>query len=155
MRRPFKRRRLARWGGLAATFLLALLYVANLPFYSGSSLGPFFSWRMEHGRLAVERHSADRRESFYVAINSEGMRFAPEWRTYSWSDWRVNIPLWMPLALTIAVSARAWVLWARRPRDPSRCPACRYPRQGLAPHAPCPECGGPPPSLTRPVPGSG
>jgi hypothetical protein len=145
MRRSVKRRRLARWGGLFATVVLALVYLANLPLYAGSSLGPFISWRMEHGRLALERHAAQNPEAFYVAINSEGMRFAPECRVFSWRDWRVNVPLWLPLLLAVAVTSRAWTRWIRRPRDPSRCPACRYPRAGLAFTIPCPECGNPPP----------
>jgi hypothetical protein len=136
--------RIARWGGPISALLLLLLFLANVPFYSGSSIGSHFSWRMEHGRIALHASSSPVHESFYIALNSEGVHFTPEWRADSLTDWRINIPLWMPLLLTVVISAAAWRRWLRRrPRPSDRCPTCRYPRAGLAPTAPCPECGEP------------
>lgn len=49
----------------------------------------------------------------------------------------VSFPLWIPAA---AFGAAAW--WLAGPRRRSGCcPACGYPRQGLATAVPCPECG--------------
>ena len=143
--------RVARWGATLAALLLLLLYVANLPFYAGSSIGPRFTWRMEHGRLALEASTAPRRESFYIAPNSEGLHFVPEWRVNSLSDWRINIPLWIPLIALIAIAIAAWRITLRR-RAAGRCRKCRYPRAGLAPGAPCPECGTPATDDAHPVP---
>lgn len=101
----------SRWAAAAATTLLAALFVLNLPFYSGSALGPQFSWRMEHGRLTLKRSPVTANETFYVANNTEGLRFGFEGTYWSAGDWRVTIPLWAPLLL-----AAVWMAWAWRPR---------------------------------------
>jgi hypothetical protein len=59
-------------------------------------------------------------------------------------------PLWPGFALnTIFYAAIAWGLWQipgairrRSRRRAGRCVRCGYDRTGLAPEAPCPECGG-------------
>lgn len=130
------RRRWARWISAGVTILLLMLYALNMPFYSGAGITARLHWRMEHGRLTVERTVAHR-ESFYIAINSEGLRFRPRWRYGSWDAWSVTIPLWAPLGL--AAGWCAWVWWPRR--LPHACRACGYSRAGLAQGAPCPECG--------------
>ena len=97
----FKQRgMLVRWGSSALSALLVLLYVANVPFYSGSRIGATGMWRMEHGRLKVERTAGGSTETFYMAANSEGLRFWPEGRWVSMSEWMVNVPVWMPLGVT-------------------------------------------------------
>lgn len=134
---PTARRRspLLRWAGLILTLLILAVYAANLPFYSGSSLGPNWRWRMEHGRFLVARSSVESRESFYIAPNSEGLRFRPDWR-FTAGDWRVNIPLWIPFLLVAGATAAAW-----RPRRRAGCPRCGYDMTGLPAAAVCPECG--------------
>jgi hypothetical protein len=133
------RRSLLRWLLTAATAVLLLLYALSLPFYSGSSLGPSTSWRFEHGRLKLKRHTFPAHESFYVDVNSEGLHFAPEFRFNALNDWFINLPLWIPLALT---SPLATFLWIRR-HPKGHCRRCGYPLRGLAPQSPCPECGKP------------
>ncbi|MHC4956593.1 MAG: hypothetical protein ACYTGZ_22365, partial [Planctomycetota bacterium] len=92
-----------RWVFMVATGLLLLLYIANLPFYSGAHVGDDYSWRMEHGRLSINRNAQrsprsdsprSARESFYIALNSEGLRWSWEWRSYSEAHWKIAIPLW-------------------------------------------------------------
>lgn len=64
--------------------------------------------------------------------------------TYSGGrDWWVWVPLWMPLAGSLAITAAAWILGNRAARHARSglCPACGYNRAGLAPDAKCPECG--------------
>jgi len=54
------------------------------------------------------------------------------------------IPLWIPLTLVLIPIYFAWRLdaRARRRAGKNRCPTCNYyDRTGLAPSAPCPECG--------------
>lgn len=77
--------------GGVTTLLLLLL---DLAFYSGASLGSHVHWRLEHGRLTVKATSIAFRESFYVAINSEELRWRPEGQFSSWQDWTITIPLW-------------------------------------------------------------
>jgi hypothetical protein len=103
-------RRLARWLAAAVLALLALIYVANVPLYSGASVGEQFAWRMEHGRLTLKRSPVTAHETFYVEFNTEGLRFAFDGDWEGAGDWCVTIPLWGPLLL-----AGGWVAWAWRP----------------------------------------
>jgi len=82
--------------GAVACLLLILL---NIPFYSGASIGSHFHWRLEHGRMTLRATSASHHENFYVAINSETLRWFPEGRLSRWNDWEVAIPLWIPSVL--------------------------------------------------------
>lgn len=54
-----------------------------------------------------------------------------------------QVPLWIPLAALVPINLALWLAAtrARSRRNQSECPACGYPRQGLAPDAACPECG--------------
>jgi len=106
------RKRIARWAAAAVTAALLLLFAANVPFYSGSALGPELSWRMEHGRLTLRRSPVTASETFYVANNTEGLRFAFDGDFWQAGDWRMTVPLWAPLAL-----AACWLAWAWRPRN--------------------------------------
>lgn len=128
-------RRVARWLGTAAALAVLVLYVANLPFYAGGGLGPRMGWRMEHGRVLVQREAAPRRRSFWIDGNTEGLRFAPEWGVSSPGVWRVNIPLWVPLAGALAIAAWGW---RGRRKRPGTCERCGYELGGLSR---CPECG--------------
>lgn len=82
--------------GALACILLTLL---NVPFYSGASIGSHFHWRMEHGRITLRASSVSFHENFYVAINSEPLRWFPEGRYSRWNDWDVAVPLWIPSVL--------------------------------------------------------
>ncbi|MDX2017552.1 MAG: hypothetical protein SFY95_07935 [Planctomycetota bacterium] len=53
-------------------------------------------------------------------------------------DRRLYIPWWLITgALLVAPTRGLWILL----KHPRGCPDCGYSRQGLAPDAPCPECG--------------
>lgn len=68
------------------------------------------------------------------------------WFRVTWEPGRkaISVPLWCPLVIAAGVSAAAWRsdLAARRRARAGCCAACGYNRTGLAPQAPCPECGG-------------
>lgn len=145
------RLRRTRWVAILILLTLVLLYAANVPFYSGSTLGGSLSWRMEHGRLTIDRRPQRNRETFYIAPNSEGLRWSPAWRWHGGWSWMVRIPLWMPLGLSILWSVLAWS--RPRPRDPEpKCSQCGYPLRGLPDGAPCPECATPKPAAATPSP---
>jgi hypothetical protein len=91
---------------------------------------------MEHGRLKIKVSSVSHTENFYIAPNSEGLRFSPEWHFYGWGDWDINVPLWAPLLLCLVWAADAW----RGERMPGAC-RCGYQLEGLAAQGRCPECG--------------
>ncbi|HMN41800.1 MAG TPA: hypothetical protein PKE29_13220 [Phycisphaerales bacterium] len=57
--------------------------------------------------------------------------------------WYLELPLWIPFAGAAAIAALAWRthLRPRSPAELAACPACGYDLRGLAPSAPCPECG--------------
>lgn len=137
------RRRWLAWGLTLLAGVIMLVYAANMPFYSGSRIGAVGAWRLEHGRLTVYRLPFASTESFYIAINNEGLRFLPDWRLAAWRDWSVAVPLWLPFVATLALAAREWRLPARRRPRPGACAACGYSLAGLEAPAACPECGAP------------
>lgn len=71
---------------------------------------------------------------------------------FSWAfgaaGFQVMIPLWFPALLSLFATALAWRADAKhtcRARL-GHCTECGYDRAGLAPVAPCPECGNAPKS---------
>lgn len=133
--------RIAAWLAALATQSIAILYIANIPFYAGSTIGSRLSWRMEHGRFRLECKPPPRNpESFYIANNSEGLRFAPDWHIYSAGDWFFKVPLWVPLGASVLATVVLFAMTRRRCR-PGACGNCGYDLTGLAAGTKCPECG--------------
>ncbi len=91
----------------AVTIFFALLFAANLPFYAGSSTNGM-RWRMEHGRITVQCSPGMRAKGFWVNLNSEALRWRPEWRVYDARSWTVVIPLWWPLVASAALTMATW-----------------------------------------------
>jgi len=133
-------KRICAWLLAATSVLLAVLYFLNVPFYSGSSLGSHFAWRMEHGRMGVRVAPFSLHEQFYIAPNSEGLKFLPESHWWAWNDWNFHLPLWMPLGASVLGSAGLFYV-TRRGRRAGVCGKCGYDLRGLAAGAKCPECG--------------
>ena len=132
-------RKFSRIGSICVLIALMLLQVLSLPLYAGSSIGPSFSWRLEHGRLSIARHVATNLESFYVAPNSEGLKWKPRWESRGAGDWRLVVPLWVMFGATAGWAAWAW---RREKRDQGRYPNCGYDNRVLTQRV-CPECGKP------------
>lgn len=81
--------------------LCALAMLLSLPLYSGCS-GRHLQCRVEHGRIGLGyREFEGNPESFYVALNREGLRFWPEVSTAG--GLHVQIPLWLPLLLCVVI----------------------------------------------------
>ncbi|MEK6702911.1 MAG: hypothetical protein AABZ53_11650 [Planctomycetota bacterium] len=111
MRGDSKKRRACGRGVVWACATMGLvclaLHVVCLPYYAGSSVGGFLRWRLEHGRLTVKQSQVESHEAFYVANNTEGLRWAPAGRFFDWKEWSVTVPLWMgwgPSLAAVAVS---------------------------------------------------
>lgn len=56
----------------------------------------------------------------------------------------VVLPLWIPMTVTAVGGVWGFRAHARRSAGGTLCPRCGYPRAGLAPGAPCPECSASP-----------
>lgn len=130
------RRRIARWLWVGVLLALLALQVLSLPFYAGSSLGSRLAWRLEHGRMTVTCNPPQNGERFYVAINSEGLRWRWDARFSGVDQWMVCVPLWVPILA--AAGCAAWTWRGRAKRTEGSCASCGYPRAGPAT---CPECG--------------
>lgn len=99
-----------RWVATALTAGLLLLFVLNLPYYAGASTEGF-RWRMEHGRLELQRSEVVSSKGFWVDGNTEGLRWSARARIHGVDDWRLIVPLWIPL-----LAAGAWCVSTWRPR---------------------------------------
>ncbi len=108
------RRGRTRWVAAVALAAVAVVSVANLLFYAGASFDGW-SWRMEHGRVTIQRNPYVRPKPFWVDVNSGGLRWSAEWRAGA-DRWTLTIPLWIPLGLCLAWCA---VSWRRRATVPA------------------------------------
>lgn len=154
------RGRTVRYGSASLALVLLLLMVLSLPYYAGStihaSLGAGdamatgawrLSWRLEHARLTITCRpdfvpGVQLHEPFWIAHNSEGLRWMPAGRFARAGDWHVTVPLWMVFVLCAGASVFAWRSWRRAMRrDATHCHACGYSRSGLPDGGFCPECG--------------
>lgn len=99
-----------RWVATILTAGLLVLLVLNLPFYAGASTQGF-RWRMEHGRLELQRSDVVSPKSFWVDGNTEGLRWGARVRVQGADSWRVVLPLWIPL-----LASGAWCAWTWRRR---------------------------------------
>ncbi len=61
------------------------------------------------------------------------------------NGWCLRVPLWFVTMIITCPTIFAWWLdfLAHRREKMNSCPSCSYPRAGLAPSSPCPECGAP------------
>lgn len=149
-------RKTAKWGGLAATFLLCTIWLGS----GWWSLRWITQWG---GILGVARGSisigwvgeSPIANYFQPCLLIQSPRSPPSYYTPGiglW-DWDVTLgergvygisfPAWFPLLLTGTFTALAWRadLLARRRALVGKCIACGYSLDGLPPNTPCPECG--------------
>ncbi|MFT7463515.1 MAG: hypothetical protein ACI9EF_001859 [Pseudohongiellaceae bacterium] len=109
-RRPHR----AGKAGAYCTLGIVCVLLLNTVVYAGASLGNF-RWRLEHGRLLLQvaQNIGLSPEAFFVAPNSEPLRFTINGDWSGMSSWWIALPLWVPF-----VFAAGW--WIRSRRVPSQ-----------------------------------
>lgn len=98
---------------LVARFMVVVFVVLlalNIPLYAGGSIDGF-RLRMEHGRILAQRSDAISAKAPWIDVNTEGLRWRPGYTIHSPDDWRVLVPLWIPLGVAMA---EAWWLGRKR-----------------------------------------
>jgi len=135
-----------KWGGVALTVGLAVLWRMSLTTqysYSGKkdpSVGVasgciWLNWF--HGIYRDQMATGWR--TFPSQVTTQWLGNSP----FSRDNTRVVIPIWVLMLLASSATYGAWRLetLARRRARAGKCSTCSYPRTGLAPSSPCPECG--------------
>jgi ssDNA-binding Zn-finger/Zn-ribbon topoisomerase 1 len=143
MRPHPKIRKTIKWGGVAVTVLLVVVWIG-----SGWCEVGFHStawWIMlQHGSLYLERDPTQGWNTAWYAYRDVGPWDASARSWASLRDhWQCLIGLWIPSLCAALVTAIAWRLdtLARRRERINHCPKCNYDRAGIAAGAVCPECG--------------
>lgn len=162
MKKRSRLKSIARWTAWVLAVLLPLMWVAGLfgsvrvrtPRFSG---GHFMWLAIGKGCLALG-HTLDPSKdgASYPIVETqeaEAIRIpsirAPD-IVRSRMGVQVVVPLWLPWLFAMGISILLFRdhFREKRERRLGCCPACGYSRAGLAPDAPCPECG------TLPKPGA-
>lgn len=103
-----------------------------------AAIGPWPAWEMQGAGLYIAPMSR-----WHPTRTLASMSFVPAAGPPVTMNARVHwIPTWW-LAIVAGIVALVCYWRVRRYRVPGGCDACGYPRRGLAPDAPCPECGAP------------
>ncbi|MCC6676062.1 MAG: hypothetical protein IT436_02855 [Phycisphaerales bacterium] len=148
--RPRRRtRKLVKWGGAVLLLLTAAAWIVSMfgglyiSTYPRKKVGWSLGISAARGAIAVSLVRAVPRPT-EIIWDPFQVGFYSIWKV----DWRVDVnlkyarvPLWMPGLFFAAASGIAWRLDIRDHRRGHHCPSCSYDRSGLAPAAPCPECG--------------
>jgi hypothetical protein len=139
-------RKVVKWGGLAASALLAAAWVGSCWYGvlwfvpAGGYLCLECGVIERHGPLWPLEWSGGHAWS-HQPTNSD-MRWSFVWGTLDHVRY-ASVPLWIPLLIVVGATAAAW--WAdargRRRQRVGSCPACGYDRRGLEVGKVCPECG--------------
>ena len=159
MRSYPKLRKTTKWGGAAMTLVLVVVWSASLQW----TVAWTYSDRGElrcRGGLVVLEHVAD--EYAGARFGTRGLRIKPwrsrpEWQVrfeHYKTNWNprghlvpdtffIDLPLWLPALLTLAVTIPAWRLDALARRRSGLCNKCGSSLVGLPAGSTCPECGGP------------
>ena len=137
-------RRAALVSGAVVCGLLLGVWIASTRWYFGIVVGDRF-WGIRDGTAICDRLS-----DWYARpeglIDWGSNRVWLDWSFTWWHDgsgYIVAVPLWFPAGLSLLGTGALWRLDARARRRArvGACAKCGYDRAGLAPNAPCPECG--------------
>lgn len=136
-------RRAAKWAGVVVCVLMAAAWVVSVWWTFGRvgvRAGNHYRAVGVDGGCIVIGYNDMQNVSrwFFEPPRDRGMVWWPA-STSSVDFWFYWVPLWIPFALVALPTA--WLCWRdRRRARPGHCP-CGYSLAGLAPGAPCPECG--------------
>ncbi len=134
------------WGGLVVAALLIVAWTSMLwvrVYYlcpSGNQFG------LERGCLVYTTFHEPTRlyltPGWHAFSTNEQFAWRPDWYSSPLCAFG-DIPLWLPFLLVALPTALAWRLdiLVRRRAVSGKCKSCGYSLAGLAPTAPCPECG--------------
>lgn len=141
-------RKTIKWGGLFVTVLMVAVCVASVWWSGGWCLTSRHrdAFAVRGGALFIVSD-----ENLAAGIDAQcntvfRYSYPYQWR-FDWGfgagSWAVFIPLWAPILVSALITAAAWRsdLLARRRARTGHCLKCNYNRVGIAPDAPCPECG--------------
>lgn len=144
---------LIRWGGPPVAMALCVAW-----WISGTTWVTYIGtndWRVSAGSGLVAVSHSPGLTAITVSITGvappKGLQTLSMQRRFAWwfrAEWKADyrsiaIPLWFPILVVTSLFTAAWryEILARRRALIGCCVKCRYDRKGLAPSAPCPECG--------------
>lgn len=110
------------WSLVTLSVAALMLHAACVPFYAGGPIGRAGSpmaWRLEHGRMTVRYFSGGLRETFFVANNTEALRWGDEW-SGGGGSWSGTVPLWWVWGSGGALAAGLWWRGRRTAADGAR-----------------------------------
>lgn len=143
--------RAARWAAITLAILAGFVWGTSLRYRAALVGSPFNrTWSFEGGAFVASWFSRGHDGSL-SGFGNPGWKL--ENRSVAVIHWlprsvsaaagtlhTLVFPLW-PLIVLFSMLAGWLARTQRRLRDPVACPACGYSLAGLAPDAPCPECG--------------
>ncbi|HEX2837804.1 MAG TPA: hypothetical protein VHN77_06715 [Phycisphaerales bacterium] len=157
--RPHPRiRKAIKWGGAAFVVAIVVIYTYTADkvwIWSKVSATHITLVAVRGGRIEVRRFPNLGSPSLPARpaelVSGTGPTRAITWGIGEWnfgSGFTSTIPFWTPALAALMASALAWRLdtLATRRAKLNACKSCGYPRTGLAPSSPCPECGSAAPS---------
>ncbi len=158
-RRRHRLERAARWGCTALAVLLAGIWGFSsrrslLCISPASTAGQYVACIVHGGILYLEfgqERQPGGSRSWALSIETNYPKGRSVW-IHEWlpgvvrdpTFWGLSAPLWIPFVVIVVASVWLWVRFLHRRtrvRAGLVCPECLYSRLGLAPSAPCPECG--------------
>lgn len=155
MKKLSRAKSIARWTAWVLAVLLPAMWVTGLfitvlvrsPRYSG---GHFMAFGLGEGCLVFGHTVSPSRAStaypIMETLKAQPIRLPRKWLpdiVKSPAGVQMVVPLWLPWLFALGFSV--WFCRNHRREEQRRlngcCPGCGYSRAGLAPDAPCPECG--------------
>jgi hypothetical protein len=138
-------RRATLWGGVVVSAVLAVVWLGSMVWFATWETSGNMGFSVGYGSIGIAKVVTGWGSSARFAWGRVDVPL--EWWVLVYKngrDWMVWVPLWMPLVVSLGVTAAAWRLevLARRRARMGKCASCGYDRAGLKAGAVCPECGG-------------
>lgn len=148
MRPRPKIRKTVKWGGAAASVLLAVVWVGSgrIKACGWSPIPPGAAIAIWRGQAICEVSHSEAVAyldpcRWHLASDRNGLQWGFDLVLRD-GDTAVAVPLWMPLVIVLAATAFAW-MQDRHSALFDACTKCGYDRAGIAARTACPECGSP------------